>query len=186
MAIAERRMTLEEFLELPEEEPALEYMDGMVSQKVSPQGQHSLLQYVLIELINRFTRPIKLALAFPELRTTFPGFSLVPDVAVYRWERIPRTPDGKVANRFTESPDIAIEIVSPDQSVTALVRKCLRFVEEGVRIALLVDPDDESVIRFGAKATTRALRGSDHIDLSEVLPGFELTVQQLFDPLRLG
>jgi hypothetical protein len=37
-------MTLVEFLALPEEEPALEFADGRVEQKVSPKGKHSGLQ----------------------------------------------------------------------------------------------------------------------------------------------
>ena len=39
-----RRMTLDEFLELPETKPVLEYVDGVVTQNVAPQGQHVLLQ----------------------------------------------------------------------------------------------------------------------------------------------
>ncbi len=186
MTITQRRMTLEEFLGLPEKKPALEYVDGVIRQKLSPRGQHSLLQSVLAELINRFARPRKLALALTELRTTFRGSSRVPDVSVYRWERIPRTPDGKIANDFTEPPDIAIEIVSPRQSVTALVRRCLRLIDEGVHIVLLVDPADETVMRFGPNGSTRALHGSEKLELSEVLPGFELTAQELFASLRLG
>ncbi len=185
MAITQRAMTLEEFLELPEQKPALEYDDGVVTQKVSPQGQHSRLQFVIAQLINRIAESAKLAMAFPELRTTFGGASRVPDVSVYRWERIPLTPDGKVANRFTEPPDIAIEIVSPEQSVNAPIRRCLRFIDQGVQIVLLIDPDDESVIRFGPNGSARALHGSDPIDLSEVLPGFELTAHELFESLRL-
>src|SRR5205823_3342989 len=53
MAITQRPMTLEEFLDLPEKKPALEYDDGVVTQKVSPQGQHSRLQFVIDQLINR-------------------------------------------------------------------------------------------------------------------------------------
>ena len=185
MAIAQRRLTLEEFLALPEEEPALEYYDGVVVQKVSPQGQHSALQPVIAELFNRFGRPKKLAFAFTELRATYGRYSLVPDVAVYRWHRIPRTADGKIANRFSTPPDIAVEIVSPDQSVTVLAQKCLVFLERGTGIALLVNPADESVVDFRAGAEPRMLRGDDQIDLNPVVPAFQLTVRELFDALRL-
>ena len=51
MTIAQR-MTLEAFLRLPEEEPALEFADGMVTQKVSPKFHHSALQYALAALLN--------------------------------------------------------------------------------------------------------------------------------------
>lgn len=184
MAIAQERMTLEEFLKLPEEEPALEFEDGVVTQKVAPQGQHSALQPTLAGVINQFTVPKKLAFAFTELRTTFSGASLVPDIAVYRWERIPRGSDGRIANVIPGQPDIAIEIVSPSQSVTSLIRTCQRYLDRGVPIALILDADDESVILL-KDGLARVLHGDDRIDLSEVLPGFELTVRQVFSILRL-
>jgi Uma2 family endonuclease len=185
MAIAGQRLLLDEFLRLPEEEPALEYIDGMVIQKVSPQGQHSTLQGVLIDRFNRFAGPRRLAYAFGELRATFGGRSPVPDVSLYRWERIPRNSAGEVENRFVEPPDLAVEIVSPDQSVTALFRRCLWYVENDVRIALLVDPDDRSVIVFRGSDRPTACRGDDRLDLDEVLPGFQLTVRELFGALKL-
>ena len=180
-----KTMTLEEFLEMPEEEPALEYEFGRVVQKVLPQGKHSVLQAELTMLIDRWARPRKLARAFPELRTTYPGRSYVPDVAVYRWDRIPRDPDGRVADDFFDPPDLAIEIVSPRQSVTALVRKCLWYVENGVLVALLVDPADESVLLFRLGQATRSLRESDQVELDDALPGFALTVADIFESLRL-
>lgn len=40
MAMPEKRLRLQEFLPLPEDEPQLEYKDGMEIQNVSPQGYH--------------------------------------------------------------------------------------------------------------------------------------------------
>jgi Uma2 family endonuclease len=186
MPIEQRRLTLDEFLALPEEEPALElHPDGTVTQKVSPKGRHSSLQGALIELINGFARRRRLALAFPELRTVFGGAAYVPDVAVYRWERIPRTAEGELLDDFTEPPDIVIEIISPGQTVTSLVRKCIWYVERGgVGLALLIDPLDRSVLLFHPNTMPRALRGADPIDLAEVLPEFEATVAGLFSTLK--
>ena len=121
MAVVHRRMTLAEFLALREAEPALEFTDGEVTRKVSPKGQRSRLQVTLIERYNQFAEPRRLALAFSELRATFAGASPVLDAAVYRWERIPVDERGEIVNDFREPPDIAIEIVSPEQSVNALV-----------------------------------------------------------------
>jgi len=178
-------MTLEEFLELPEEKPALEFEpDGTIVQKMSPKGQHSTLQGALVELVNRFGRPRRLAYAFAELRTIYGGAAYVPDVAVYRWARIPRDGMGKVQNDFMVPPDIAVEVVSPKQSMSSLTRKCLWYVENGVQIALIVDPDDEFVVVFGNRENPKACRSADPIDLSDVLPGFELTAGRLFEHLR--
>ena len=46
------------------------------------------------------------------------GASRVPDVAVYRWARIPRDDGGEIKDDFLEPPDIAIEIMSPRSGLT--------------------------------------------------------------------
>jgi Uma2 family endonuclease len=183
MAITERRLTLEEFLRLPEQEPPLEYLDGTITQKVSPQGQHGMLELGFATLINGYAVPRKLARAIPELRTTFGGGSPVPDLAVYRWDRVPVDPDGKVSNIFRTPPDIAIEVVSPGQSVPELLKKCRWFVDHGVEIAVLAHPGQEWVRLVRPRAEPRLLRGAERIDLDTVLPGFELTVDDLFATL---
>lgn len=186
MALTQPQLTLDEFLMLPEDEPALEYEDGVITQKVSPQGQHSALQYASCHIINRTTQPGRIALALPELRATFAGRSYVPDVAVYRWSRIPRDEKGRIANRFVEPPDIAIEIVSPEQTATRLVRRCLWYVSHGAQLALLIDPTDEAVLLFRPGAVPQALTEDEAIDLSDVIPGFSVTVRELFDQLLIS
>ena len=129
-------------------------------------------------------RPGKLARVITELRSTYARASTVPDISVYLWQRIPVQPTGVVADRFFDPPDLAVEIVSPEQSTNALLRKCLWYASNGVQIALLVDPDDESVLAFRQGQEPRALGGSARIDLDDVLPAFELTVDELFKSLR--
>jgi Uma2 family endonuclease len=184
MSILQRR--LEEFLAQPEKKPALEFEpDGTVTQKVSPQGQHSTLQWSALELFNRLGRPRKLWMAFPELRVTFGGASYVPDVAVFRWDRIPVTPDGKVADDFFDPPDIVVEIASPGQRMAALVRRCAWYVENGVRAAVLLQPADSSVRLFRPDREIQVLRGTDSLDVSDVLPGLHLTGDELFESLSV-
>jgi Uma2 family endonuclease len=188
MAITQRRMTFQEFLDLPEadEKPYLEFYDGVVTEKVSPKGKHSVLHDELIWHLNRAARPNRSARIFPELRTTFARASRVPDIAVYRWGRIPREPSGEVAPDFFDPPDIAIEILSPGQAVAELIDKCRWYVEHGVEIALLVVDRDRTVRRFHRGADMEVLRGEDPIDLGSVLPSFRLTVRDLFDSLSLA
>ena len=136
-------------------------------------------------MIDRHARPRKLAIAATELRATVGPDSLVPDVAVYRRERIPRGDDGKLANVLPETPDVAIEIVSPGQTIREMVDGCRRYLANGARIALAVDPDREAIVRVQRDGSTRTLRGDDRLDLSPVLPDFELTTRDLFDALRV-
>ena len=183
MAIPQRRMTLEKFLSLPEEKPALEYIDGRVTQKVSPKGPHARLQTVLSRLFDDHAGSRKLGMAFSEARVTFGGDSLVPDLVFYRWDRIPHTPTGRIAEDFTTPPDLVIEIISPGQRLNALMARCRWYVDHGVPLVLLVDPRRERVMLFRAGAEPSLVSGDEAIDLQDVLPGLLLTARQLFEAL---
>ena len=53
------------------------------------------------------------------------------------------------------------------------------------RPAVIVEPDRDTVLRFRPDALPDVLTGDDRIDLDAVLPGFELTVNELFASLIL-
>lgn len=171
--------SLSEFLERPETEPASEYIDGKIIQKPMPQGEHSRLQYKLCLAINSVAEPPKVACAFPELRCTFGDRSIVPDVAVFRWERIPRTPAGKIANRFEIYPDWVIEILSPEQQMTVLLNKLLHCSQNGTGIGWAIDPRVETIFclvenqrlaSFQGDAKLPVLEGLDlHLTAAEIL-----------------
>jgi Uma2 family endonuclease len=179
-----RRLTLEEFLQLPEEKPALEYEDGRVEQKASPQGKHSALHGELYRLLWAATRQGKLVHVFIELRMTFADRSYVPDLAVFMAERIPWRVDGTIGEEFLLAPDMAVEILSPGQRVSLGIRCCAWYVQNGARAALLVDGEDQSVLLFRPGIPVHVVRGDERIDLDDILPAFKLTARRLFAALR--
>jgi Uma2 family endonuclease len=71
-------LTLEAFLDLPETEPALEFVNGEIVQKPMPQGEHSRLQFKLCATVNQIAETQKIACAFPELRCVVGGDAIVP------------------------------------------------------------------------------------------------------------
>ena len=147
MGIAiQSRLSLEDFLKLPETKPASEYINGKIEVKPMPQGEHSLLQCKLCEVINQITEPQKIAYAFPELRCTFGGRSVVPDGAVFRWERVIITEKGRIANRFNLYPDWSIEILSPEQSLTKVLDNLLHCSEQGTELGWLINPDEDTIL----------------------------------------
>ncbi|BAZ08674.1 hypothetical protein NIES4071_04790 [Calothrix sp. NIES-4071] len=184
MTAIAKPITLDEFLQLPETEPASIYIDGQIYQKPMPQGEHSLLQAELCETINRIAKPQKIALALPELRCTFGGATIVPDVAVFRWERIPRTESGRIANRFENHPDWAIEILSPDQNQTKVTRNLLHCCKNGTELGWLLLPDEASIFVVHSNQRIELLEATDllpvlsNIDLS-------LSVEQVFSWLNI-
>jgi len=148
-------LTLEEFLQLPETKPASEFVQGEIIQKPMPQGKHSITQADLVSAINAFLKPQHIARACPELRCTFGNRSIVPDIAVFQWEHLPRDPDGKIANRFLIAPDWTIEILSPDQSQTKVVPNILHYLDYGTQMGWLIDPEEELVFVYFADGCAR-------------------------------
>lgn len=184
MSTVTQPLTLEEFIKLPETKPTSEFVNGEIIQKPMPQGEHSLLQGELCEAINRVAKPQKIAIAFPELRCTFGGDAIVPDVTVFRWERIPIRPSGRIANRFEIHPDWSIEILSPDQSQTKVLGKLLHCSQHGTELGWLIDPEEESILIVFPEQRVQLLRGTAPLPIvSEI--GLELTVEQVFGWLRL-
>ena len=185
MAITQRRLTLAEFLELPEEKPALEYLDGVVTRKVAPQFDHGVTQGELTRLVNNMTVPRRLAIAVPELRTTYAEASLVPDVAIYRWDRVPRDESGRLRSDPLIPPDIAVEIRSPSQTRRELLAKCAWYLEHGVKVTLLFDPNRRSITVMRSGTPALVLREGDTLDLSDIVSDLILNVADLFETLGL-
>jgi Uma2 family endonuclease len=174
-------LTLEDFLKLPETKPASEFIDGQIIQKPMPQGKHSTVQGDFVPAVNGVLKPQKIARAYPELRCTFGGRSVVPDVAVFIWERIPRDLDGKVSNTFAIPPDWTIEILSPDQSQTKVVRNILHCLAHGTQMGWLIDPEEELVFVYFSDRTLAVFENSsDRIPVPNFADSFSLTVGELF------
>ena len=186
MVQATTKITLNEFLKLPETKPSSEYINGQVIQKPMPQGKHSKLQSELITAINGVTKPQKIALAFPELRCTFGGRSIVPDVTLFAWSRIPVDEDGDIANVFTIAPDWTIEILSPDQNQTKVTGNILHCLNYGSKLGWLIDPDEKSVLVYPAKQQTRLLTQNNILPVPDLVADLRLTVADLFNWLKLS
>lgn len=186
MAIARKALTLEEFLRLPEEKPALEYEDGRITQKVSPRLPHAALQFEIASLFNRALRHDRIARAFTELRTTFSGRSRVPDVAIYRWDRIPRDASGNLAfDNVMIPPDVAVEIRSPEQTIASQLRRCRDYVDQGVLLSIMVAPERKRLWVFRQGQAEMELASGEAIDFEDIFPGFRLTPADIFDALRV-
>ncbi|HBL10029.1 MAG TPA: hypothetical protein DD379_01050 [Cyanobacteria bacterium UBA11162] len=143
-----KSITLAEFLKQPETKPAREYIDGKIIQKPMPQGKHSTIQTEFSTTVNVILKPRQIARAFSELRCTFGGRSIVPDVSVFTRGRIPRDEKGEVANTFTIAPDWTIEILSPDQSQTKVTKNILHCLNHGTQMGWLIDPDEQTVFVY--------------------------------------
>ena len=176
-----KALTLEDFLLIPETEPASEYIDEQIIQKPMPQGEHSAIQTELASAINAVLKPQRTARAFSELRCTFGGRSTVPDISVFTWERIPRQETGRVANVFLIAPDWTIEILSPDQSQTKVTKNILHCLRYKSQMGWLIDPEEQSVFVYLSDRPTDVFdTPTAQLPVPEFARDFRLTVGDLF------
>jgi len=182
---SKKLLTLEEFLELPETEPASEYINGTITQKAMPQGKHSILQRELSFILTATFRSDKAAQAFPELRCTFGGRSIVPDLAIFRTQRIPRDSNGEIANVFNLHPDWTIEILSPNQSHTKVVRNILHCLDNGTEMGWLLDPDESCIFVYRAGQLVQVFENADLVlPVPKFAQALHLTVGEIFAWLK--
>ena len=184
--LAVDKLTLEKFLKLPETKPASEYIDGRIIQKPIPQGKHNKLQGRLVTAINAIVEPQRIALAFPELRCTFGDRSIVPDIAVFAWDRIPVDENGDVANVFQAAPDWTIEILSPEQSQTKVTGNILHCLSHGSQMGWLVDPDERSLLVYPLAQQPQLLQEPTQVlPVPSLVADLQLTIDELFGWLKL-
>lgn len=183
---SQTKLSLANFLQLPETEPAREYINGQIYQKPMPKGKHSAIQTFLAPAINQVAIPKKIARAFTELRCTFGGRSLVPDITVFSWERIPVDANGEIENTFEIAPDWTIEILSPEQSSTRVIDNILFCLNHGTKLGWFIDPQERSIITLKPGEQPEIKQNQDSLSVLSSLGDLQLSVQDVFSWLSLS
>jgi len=104
--------------------------------------------------------------------------SRIPDIAFVRKERLPED-----LRRFPAiAPDLAIEIISPEDNFLKVMNKVDAYLEQGTQIVWVVISDTREVLVCTA-TSKHSVR--DVLTAPELLPGFELPVSKIFEGLPL-
>ncbi len=180
---AASKVTLDEFLGKEDVKPALEYACGEVTQKPMPVWSHAAIQGFLQMVLGQFLAHSGLGRAVPEFRCIFgpPGRerAFVPDVVYLAKERLPR-------DRYLRAaPDLAIEILSPDQNVARLLDEIQFYLLNGVRLVWVIDPAAATVAVLAPGQEGRTLTAGDTLDGGDVLPGFSVAVDDIFAQVKV-
>ncbi len=182
-AVLTQKLTLEEFLKLTdlEKPPAWEYVAGDAIQKPMPKFRHAIL---IERLLNEIDDPQDKYLTLPELRCTFGGRSIVPDIVVLSLDKVQLNQFGEPEDNFMQAPDWSIEILSPDQSTNRVIDNLLHCLHHGSQLGWLVDPHDYSILILTDIQEIKVCRGNQKL---QVLPdiNLQLTAQEVFRWLKL-
>ena len=99
-----------------------------------------------------------------------------PDVAFNRAERAAPPVRGFVPG----APDLAVEVLSPDDRPGYVRDKVAEWLEAGTLAVWVVDPRERTVTVHEAQKTPLVLGETDSLPGGDVLPGFALAVRDIF------
>ncbi len=152
---------------------------------VTPAGrEHGALTAFLIAELTAFVRARNLGRVYNELGFklfTNPDTVRAPDVSFVSWDREAAF---KGRRGFVPgAPDLAIEIVSEDNTAAQLAAKATEYLEAGTRLVWVVDPESRQVTVHRPDQAVLTLSATQTLDGGDVLPGFTLLLTRLFAEL---
>jgi Uma2 family endonuclease len=174
----------DDLLRLPRDGRKRELVDGEI--RVSPAGgRHGQISVELLVRIHTHVREQHLGVVFDSST----GFRLEgrkagqhdvrsPDVSFVAAGRLPgdRAPAG-----FIElAPDLAVEILSPDDRRREVLEKVGEFLDAGTRLVWVLDPEQRSAAVYRSLTDVRRLVEGDILDGEDVLPGFACLLGEIF------
>jgi Uma2 family endonuclease len=180
MGATKTLLTAEQFDNYPfEEDKRYELDEGELIEMTRPAYKHNRILIRLTAKLFIFfeQNPIGEALNSENLFALSPNTRRAPDLAVIMGDRSKELEGAKV---IPIVPDIAIEVLSPSETPRMIHRKMKQYFEAGVREVWMIHPEAHKVeIWAGPGSPDRKLTAADSIT-SPLLPGFALSLQQLF------
>jgi len=179
------RMTLDEFLVLPEEKPYLEFVNGEVQAKAMLNGNHGAIVMELGALLRNYLREYHEGRVFSEVRhatvTDRDQRVFLPDINVVPAADLSTAPRTGLVRQH---PVFAIEVLSPEDRPGRVADRVQFYLRNGTQLLWLVDPEDETITVFRPGSDARTAAAGDTVDAAPVLSAFSLDVAELFAAVR--
>ena len=176
-----RLVTAEELEKFPDDDCRYELAEGRVI-RMSPVGfEHGLIVSRVMAFLSGALGVSRPGVAVPEVGfvlATGPDTVRAPDIAFIRRERMPpRDTRGFVRG----APDLAIEVLSPDDRPGEVREKVHDYLSHDVPCVLVIDPHDQTVTMYRPSKPAQVFRVGDSVDVSDILSGFSLAVAAIFE-----
>ncbi len=172
-------MTVAEFEKLPDDGNRHELDEGELIVMPPPETRHGIVQLAVGEALRQAVRKAGGGIVASECGFRLsPGVVRGPDVAFVSEEKRSRIP----RRGYCEfAPDIAVEILSPNDNAGQLQRKIAQYLAAGTTIVWILDADALTATIYEKSGEFRTLNADDMIDAPALLPGFAVPVRTLFE-----
>jgi Uma2 family endonuclease len=182
METVRRQVTAEELLRMPDDGFRYELVRGEL-RKMPPAGSvHGRVAMNIGTALNNHVKAHDLGTVYAAETgfrlATDPDTVRAPDVAFVRRERLEMV--GEVEGYWTGAPDLAVEVISPNDSHVEVEEKVFDWLEAGTEVVLAINPRRRSVTLYRSQSDITILTGTDVLDGGDVVPSFQLALQEIF------
>ncbi len=101
-----------------------------------------------------------------------------PDAAFVRADRV--APGRLPETYWPGPPDVAVEVVSPNDRPADVTAKALEWLAAGTQVVVVLDPRRRVATLYRSRSDIRTLASDERLDLDPELPGFAVVVAELF------
>jgi len=143
--------------------------------KPMPSLNHSAVQ---TSLIVAFSRHLEKYSILSELSLELDGTPYVPDISVYPRISVDWQHDHV---KQTDPPLTVVEILSPTQSLDALIRKAEAYFEAGVRSCWIVQPVVESIVVLEPRKKLKVHASGEVVDPPT---GITVKIEEIFHSME--
>jgi Uma2 family endonuclease len=174
-------LTIDDFERLPQEQAENhELVDGELVPMSGNTLAHILIRDFLLGLLRAFVLEHRLGWVVSEQEYDFNGNAHGPDISFFGPAKKALADLRKRVQRFV--PDLAIEIVSENDTWSSLMRRKDRYLACGTDEVWIVSPDSREVFLFSTRGD-RILREDAEL-ATDLLPGFQIPVKRLFEQVN--
>ncbi len=174
-------MTAEELLRYRHEPYVHELLDGILYEMEPPGFEHGQVALTVGALLRAHVRECGLGFAAGEV-----GFKLAsdpdtvraPDACFVAADRVAVA--GIPTGYWPGPPDLAVEVVSPNDTRSEVEGKALHWLAAGTRAVVVLDPPLRTATVYRSRSDIRVLADDEPLDLHDVVPGFAPRTGDLF------
>jgi Uma2 family endonuclease len=175
-------MTADELLAMPDDGYRYELVKGELIRMAPAGSEHGEVAMDLAGPLHQYVKKHNLGTVYAA-ETGFrlesdPDTVRAPDIAFISRERVKQT--GRPKGFWPGAPDLAVEVVSPGDTVSEVEEKVSEWLEGGASMVWVVSPKLHTVTVYRSLTDIVTLTEKDKLDGADVVPGFQMKVAEIF------
>lgn len=159
-------------------ERSYEIVNGQLEEKEMPGARHGGICSRLERRLGMFIEANGLGELYTETNFQIADNERIPDLAFVSAERIPE--EGEPETKWPMPPDLAIEIISPNDFYEKVYAKALEYLAAGVKQVWVVSPENQVVTVYRSATNIVAFPPDSELVSEDLLPGFRCSLNEIF------